>query len=271
LATYKGVTLCCGVPILSMVDEDVNWGAAIQITVYAYLGLILMEVVPVMREVFPLNLLNPLVGFFITFAMFFYDRITVAYIMWGIKFTTVVCEYVIYRLKVRWHKQRDMRVAQADHDLLAICEGRKRRKQSGTALDGKGDMYLDDSSFHEETELSYSGSMAIETELYPVDKSQFRETRLLRERRGLRQAQKDHLVHLGYHFVGVTVNILLACVSILLIAIVGRNGGLCIVDMQAPNIFARNQLEMCSACKGREKNCMDCPADGTSICYYPYY
>jgi hypothetical protein len=237
------------------------------------MALIFVEIVPVMRDAFPLNLLNPFVGFLITFAMFFDDRITIAVIMWVIEFVTVMCELAVYRLKLKWHAHREARLNKAEVELLALKKERRRRKMSNSSHSLDSEITLDDGSFHDESEMMKSKGIYAEAEARPADISQIRETRLLRERRLLRQAQKEDTVHLRYHFFGVAFNVGLVCISLLMITMIGRSGGLCIVDMETPNIFTRNQFENCFQCQGSHGKCERCneDGDGGSHCYYPYY
>ena len=271
IVQFQGVTYCCGKPILSIAG-DINWSVGIQITVYLYMALIFIQVAPVVREIFPFNLFNPFVGFLITFAMFFDDRMEIAIAMWVIEFLTVVCALIIYRLKVKWHEHRGARLKQTEQELLAIRKERKRRKLSNSTHSDNSDITMDDASFHDESEISNPSYTPPGAEVRPVDISQIRETRLLRERRMLRQAQKEDRVSLRYHFVGVTFNVGLVVCSLLLITMIGRSGGLCIVDMVSPNIFKKDQLEMCFECRGFVGDkCEVCAEDGSSHCYYPYY
>ena len=50
-----------------------------------YLVLIFAEIIPVVRQGLPFNVLNPLLGFAITFAMFFDDSVAEALAMWIIE------------------------------------------------------------------------------------------------------------------------------------------------------------------------------------------
>lgn len=273
ITTFDSVSYCCGDPILSIAG-DINWDAAIQVTVYLYIVLIFAEIIPVMREGFPFFLANPFFGFLITFGMFFDDRILEAVVMWIIEASAVLCEFWVYRLKMKWHNQRGERLQKAENDLKALRKERKRRKLSGGSMHSmdsvSSDLSFDERSFHDESNGSSRSSLTKEPPA-PKDVSQIRETRILRERRLLRQAQSDDRRKLRYHFAGVAFNIGLVVISLLLIVMVGRSGGLCIVDMIAPNVFKTNQLEKCFDCKGVDGVCEVCRDDGTSHCYYPYY
>lgn len=267
IVNYDDVTYCCGQPILNIAGT-INWHLAIQIVIYLYMALIFMEIIPVLREGFPFNLMNPFVGFLITFAMFFDDRIAQAVTMWIIEATAVLCEFLVYRLKVRWHNQRQERLEKTERDLVAIRKERKRRRlnASSHSLDSaSSDLSLEDKSFHDE-----SGGGSSEDLARPKDVSQIRETRLLRERRILRQAQSEHTKTLRYELGGVSFNIGLVVISLMLIIVIAKSGGLCIVDMETPNIFKSSQITRCYKCMGTDGECQICGDDGSSHCYYPY-
>ena len=268
LIQYDAITTCCGVEILRIVG-NVNWGLAVKITIWIYLVMILCEIAPVVRDGLPFNLVNPFVGFLITFAMFFDDRILEAVVMWTIECTAVVCEFVVYRLKLKLFNRREKRMEEVEKDLEPFREDRKRRKKlkSSRRLMSSASMSSDDEasfggdSFHDEE----SGETDDD-----VDLSQVRELRLLRERRILRQTQTSETQHLRYHFIGVTFNVCLVGLSMIFILSIATAGGLCIKDMVAPNAFQRNQLEKCDLCKGTGREICEICTDTNKQCYYPY-
>eukprot|EP00934_Nitzschia_sp_Nitz4_P009443 Nitzschia sp. Nitz4//scaffold280_size24494//15652//17970//NITZ4_008394-RA/size24494-processed-gene-0.35-mRNA-1//-1//CDS//3329545597//9433//frame0 len=273
LSTYDGVTECCGKPILAIAG-DFAWNKIIQITVYLYMIMIFAEILPVLREGFPFNLANPFVGFLITFAMFFDDRILEAVVMWIIEFCAIMCEVWIYRMKLKWHHHRGQRLSKTENDLKALRKERKRLRNGGERADEdsvSSDVSFGEKSFHDES----NGES--DTPPPPKDVSQIRETRLLRERRLLRQAQSEDRRHLRYHFTGVAFNIGLVVISMLMIVMIGRSGGLCVRNGSISNIFKSNPLEECSECDGADLSdgyCEACTGDGTDglgHCYYPYY
>lgn len=278
ITTYNGVTYCCDQPILNIAG-DIDWHLAIRITTYVYLVMIFAEILPVIREGFPFNLLNPLVGFLITFAVFFDDRILEAVIMWIIEVSAVTCEFAVYRLKIRLFNQREERLRGTDDDLKELKRLRRKRKlQRAKEANGEDDSSDEESSessfakdtmssFHDESQFSEE---SLKTEQY-VDLSNRRELRLMRDRRILRQTQSEEQRHLRYHFFGVAFNVFLVSISLTVILCIGRSGGLCIRDMEPPNVFKNNQLEKCFDCKETNGECEVCRDDGTSHCYYPYY
>lgn len=269
LGTYDGVTECCDQAILS-VAGDFEWSKIIQITVYLYIFMIFAEILPVLREGFPFNLANPFLGFFITFGMFFDDRILEAVVMWVIEFSAVVCEVWIYRLKLRWHNHRGARLKKTEDDLRALRQERRRLRDAAQNSDQDDDSVSSEISFDEKSFKDESNESSLER---PKDVSQIRETRLLRERRLLRQAQSEDRRHLRYHFGGVTFNIVLVCCSLLGISLVGKNGGLCVKDGKPTNIFKSNPLEDCSVCKTIDWDgfCETGCEEGKPQCYFPYY
>ena len=268
LVTYKGITTCCGVEILRIIG-NVDWNLAIDITTWVYLVMILCEVAPVVRDGLPFNLVNPFVGFLITFAMFFDDRILEAVIMWTIECSAVICEFVVYRLKLKLFTRREKRMEEVEQDLEPFREDRKRKKKlkSSRRMVSSASMSSDDEasfggdSFHDEETNSASDD---------VDLSQVRELRLLRERRILRQTQTTETQHLRYHFIGVVFNVCLVGISMVLILSIATAGGLCIKDMVAPNAFQRHQLEKCNLCKGTGKEICEVCTNENKQCYYPY-
>jgi hypothetical protein len=289
ITTYDGVSTCCGDPVLDMAGK-IDWNVAIRVTTYVYVGLIFAEIFPVVRNGVPFNLLNPLVGFLITFAVFFNDSILEAAIMWTIEATAVLLEFATYRLHIRQYNDREKRLAKCETDLNPFRDQRKKKNKKSTralmefkrtlsrdsglnmdeedveshsassSSDVSGQSFEDD--FHDETDISKED----------VNLTKVRELKLLRERRTLRQTQTADRVTLRYHLVGVVVNVTLVGMALLLIVFIGRSGGLCIVDMTPPNIFKMDQLEKCFSCVGVEGVCEVCDElAGTSQCYYPYF
>jgi hypothetical protein len=285
ITTYDGVTTCCGVPIFSLA-ADINWNLAIRITTYVYLIMIFAEILPVLRKGLPFNLLNPMLGFTITFAMFFDDRIPEALCMWIIEAVAIFLEFLVYRLQSKLFHERAARLEKCDKDLEPYLNSKSKRAVSN--IDNfSDDASMSGSSFGEEdaeepifnssseSGLNYSSASGMchssSTSTF-TGNYKLRKSRLLRERRILRSAQKTERVELRYHFAGVLINFGLICVSLSLISGIAASGGLCIKNMQRPIVFEKNQLEKCSACKGSSGVCEICnKEDGTSQCYYSYY
>jgi hypothetical protein len=106
IITFNGVAYCCGTPILNNGGTNIPWHTLIRILTYVYLALVFLEIYPVVKKGFPFNLVNPLVGFIITLAMFFDDSKVQALMMWGIETFAVLCEFGVFRLKVIEKAQR---------------------------------------------------------------------------------------------------------------------------------------------------------------------
>eukprot|EP00934_Nitzschia_sp_Nitz4_P009160 Nitzschia sp. Nitz4//scaffold280_size24494//13248//14009//NITZ4_008393-RA/size24494-processed-gene-0.34-mRNA-1//-1//CDS//3329545594//9150//frame0 len=249
ITTYDGVTSCCGEPIFSIALVDVNWTKAIRISTYIYLVIIFAEIVPVLRQGVPFNLLNPVVGFAITFAMFFDDRIAEAVTMWIIEASAVALEFAVYRLQSKLYNERMSRVDELTQGLKEVGVEEPRDCERNAAGESNGKTSSLDGSAHE-----------------------LKKTRMLRERRVLRQEQQAERLTLRYHFFGNVVNFALVCISLILIIVIASSGGLCIIDGERPVIFDMNQLGKCSACQGHIHNgvCELCTRDEGPMCYYQY-
>ena len=99
LVTFSDVTYCCGTEMLDIAG-DIPWRNVTRAATYIYLVLIFAEIYPVVHRGFPFNLVNPLIGFVITFAMFFDDSKNEALAMWGVETAAIAIEYVLFRVKV---------------------------------------------------------------------------------------------------------------------------------------------------------------------------
>jgi hypothetical protein len=106
IITFNGVAYCCGSPILNFGGTDIPWHTMIRIMTYVYLAMVFLEIYPVVKKGFPFNLVNPIIGFVITLAMFFDDSKQQALMMWGIETFAVLCEFGVFRLKVMEKAQR---------------------------------------------------------------------------------------------------------------------------------------------------------------------
>jgi hypothetical protein len=270
ITTYDGVTTCCGAPMMDMAGTF-PWEKIITTVTYFYICLIVLEVLPVIRDGFPFNLFNPFVGFLITFAVFFDDSMVEAVIMWVIEAMAVTCEVYIFRLRSFAYQERLAREQKVENDIKTLRSVKKKVKQQyesgrqlNISLHSLGSVSMDDDSFHDETG-STPDDMTTGTDI-----SKVRETKLYRERRMLRESNAKDRLHLRYHFIGVCVNCFLVGLSLLIICVIAKNKGLCIVDMEPPNVFKNDQLDRCFSCKGGSGVCEICNADGTSQCYYPY-
>jgi hypothetical protein len=221
-----------------------------------------------------------LIGFLITFAVFFDSSVVEAAFMWVIEAGAVTCEVYIFRLRSSAYEERVKRLEKTDDEIKHLRATKKKVKQLyesgrilnishhsvGSALSLSADDK--DDSFHDET--GSNDEMTIGGKSAGTDISKVRENKLYRERRVLRESNANDRRHLRYHLIGVCVNCFLLGVSLLIICVISKNKGLCIVDMEAPNVFLNNQLEQCFQCQGVQGTCQICHADGSSQCYYPY-
>lgn len=199
--------------------------------------------------------------------------------MWVIEAAAVACEVWIFRLRSAAYEERVKRLEKTDDDIKTLRALKKKVKklyESGRILNvsnhsvGSMASCEDNSvdSFHDDTgskdDVTTGGKST------GTDISKVRENKLYRERRVLRESTAEDRRHLRYHLIGVCVNSFLVGISLLLICVISKNKGLCIVDMEAPNVFMNNQLERCFSCQGVHGTCEVCNPDGTSQCYYPY-
>lgn len=270
ITTYNGVTTCCGVPIYS-VAANINWDKTIRITTYVYVALIFCEIIPVLHKGIPFNLINPLVGFTIFFAMFFDDRAFEAICMWIIESSAIVLEFMVYRIKSKIYHEREDRLVKVDQDLEAFKVEKRNKSKRLISMESDSDDSLSGDSFDgvEDQRSKSDGS----DPSFGGNNPKLKEMRWLRERRLLRETQKQARVELRYHFIGVCMNFALVGISLTLVIVIAKNKGVCFVNMQPPKIFSNDQLESCYLCKDHDEDgaCEECMDDGTSQCYYPYY
>lgn len=230
LVTFSDVTYCCGDPILDIAGGHIPWKHAIRALTYAYLALVFLEIYPVVRQGFPFNVVNPLIGFLITFAMFFDDSKTEALIMWGVESAAILCEYVLFRLKV----------LQIANQEIEIHEVGQKTKMLRAPRDGED----------------------------PDEPA--RERKKLRQRYyQLKQEQATDNTLLWYLGAGCYVNIVLALIVLVLVIVIAQGGGLCINDFEIPNPFDLNQIGRCPLCADDSELCEICTEE-TTQCYYPY-
>lgn len=229
IMTFTDVTYCCGEPILNIAGT-VPWKEMIRVLTYIYLGLVFMEVYPVVQKGIPVNLINPIVGFTITFAMFFSDTLKQALSMWIVESAAVICEYVLYRLKVRQTFLREKEIVEVGRKTQA-----RRSLKDGEDPDAPA------------RELSEARQ-----KFYQLKQDQLTDNTLT-----------------WYLGVGCYLNIILGIAMLTLIIVVNRGGGLCIHDFKVPNPFLRDQLSSCPLCEGTTGTCEIC-TDDVEQCFYPY-
>jgi hypothetical protein len=230
LIQFDTVQQCCDRDIMNLGSINLDWQDIIRYAVIFYLILILLEVYPVLRRGFPFNIINPMIGFTISLALFFDDGYTEALIMWCIETIAVLCEFAAYRVKIR---QINMRTV----EIKTIMPKTTKKKES----------------FEDEDE--YLKDLHKARRRYYV----------------LKQEQRMDKRLLQYLHVAVYMNIIMSSIILMLILVIARNGGLCIVDFDYPNPFASNQFERCNLCPDPEQLCEVChAATETYQCYIPY-
>jgi len=110
----------------------------------------------------------------------------------------------------------------------------------------------------------------------------YRKTAFLRERRETRLVVSESEKSLRYHFIGATVNAALVCITMMLIVVVARGGGLCLVggegEASGLDIFNSDQKSRCFKCEdenGFTGPCRLCTGEGQyeepDQCYFPYF
>jgi len=300
IVTYGGsTTQCCERSIMSAFGGNgkVNWDKTILVVTTLYILLIFLEVVPVMRDTFPFNLLNPFIGFVITFAVFFSDSITESAIMWSVEMLAVLCEVINYRLRLKRFGKRKARLKNTKQEIAKLRKLKRKVKNQYDKGGGRSlsraesaqlvvdlndsSSFAEDSSFFDDIETQHNSdvhTVASRTAITSVSNiGTARETRLLRERRQLIRSQQEDELDLRYHFVGASFNVALVVLSLLMLILISKNGGMCIKGMSFGNIFRNNQLEKCDQCDGSEV-CEICiwndpdkkELSEDSFCYYPY-
>ena len=70
-------------------------------TTYVYLVLIFAEIIPIFCKGISFHLVNPVIAFLITFAVFFNDSVLEAAFMWVIEAMAITCEFLVYRFEAR--------------------------------------------------------------------------------------------------------------------------------------------------------------------------
>lgn len=231
--TFNGVTYCCGEPILNFGKLNIPWEHMIRVLTYLYLFLILIEIYPVVKKGFPFNIVNPVLGYVITLAMFFDDSKAEALLMWCIETFAVICEYGIYNFKAyqrNWLNKEVERLA-----ILTIPSDKRRARRNSNA------------------------STCTEAEQLRYRQDYFR----------LKLEQKFSEKTFWYLRLGCYINLAMVFSILVLIIFISRAGGLCINGNRVPNLFDLDQLSRCNACTEPDDYCEVC-AEGVRMCYFPY-
>lgn len=122
---YDGSTECCGEPIFDIL-LDINWDVLFRVVTLMYLLLIFAEIIPVIKQGIPFNIVNPTVGFIITFGMFFDDSVMEAVVMWVIEAMAIFFEFLVYRVNARIYFETCFKLKQVDEDLEKLKKSRRR-------------------------------------------------------------------------------------------------------------------------------------------------
>mmetsp|Transcript_54957 Transcript_54957/g.133474 ORF Transcript_54957/g.133474 Transcript_54957/m.133474 type:complete len:727 (-) Transcript_54957:319-2499(-) len=269
LATFGQVTTCCGKPIWGFGTDSFDFSKAMRVVAVLYLVGIFVEVVPVVRGGIPWNMINPLFGFLISFAVFFDDSRVEAISMWVLEALAIFFEFLVYRIRRRLLLQKKAELAEVESKLEPYVMAKRVQKAaeaSGSAPPHRGISRGLSRTLSKELSVSsfYSASDA-GTEHH----GDHREIKLLRQRKRLREERATERTHLHYHLTGVVFNTVLIFITIMVIIFVARSGGMCVLGGEGPNPFATNQLEKCTACQGVSGKCEVCGIDPHQ-CYYPY-
>eukprot|EP00980_Cylindrotheca_fusiformis_P021425 scaffold8288_cov129-Cylindrotheca_fusiformis.AAC.3 len=106
IATFGSVTECCGLAVMASIP-GIDWNLFMNVISYLYLIGIFVEIHPVVREgPIPWNLINPVFGFMIGFAVFVDDSKAEAICIWIMEMGSVVMEVLTYRrLRVIHHRK----------------------------------------------------------------------------------------------------------------------------------------------------------------------
>ncbi|KAL3909045.1 MAG: hypothetical protein SGILL_008247, partial [Bacillariaceae sp.] len=231
----------------------VDWSLAMTVISYIYIFGIFLEVIPVVRESgIPWNMMNPLFGFLLTFAVFFDDSRAEAISMWILETIAVFLDFLVYRLKRQKHQEKLERLDEVNQKLEPFFASNRKAREAKN--------YGIDVSFHD------ADILAMEEDGETV--ADHREIKLLRDRRHLRQWLVEDKRHLNYHLGGVLFNSVLIFITLVFIVCIATTGGMCVYDGNTPNPFSQNQLGMCNLCDGSGV-CEECNG-AVPQCYYPY-
>lgn len=160
---YSGSTMCCGEQLFDTL-MNINWDALFRVVTVMYMCMIFAEIVPVIKNGIPFNIVNPAIGLLITFGMFFDDEIAEAVLMWVIEALAIFFEFMVYRVNARIYFETTFKLSQVDEEIEAL---KKKRKQyvedmmNGNSRDGgsmHGSWHGSHGSFHGSRQGSWHGS-----------------------------------------------------------------------------------------------------------------
>lgn len=121
---YQGSTTCCGDSVFDII-MDINWDALFRVVTYMYILMIFAEIIPVVKNGIPFNIVNPAIGLIITFGMFFDDSIAEAVAMWVIEAAAIFFEFMVYRVHARIFFETSFKLKQVDDELEELKKKRK--------------------------------------------------------------------------------------------------------------------------------------------------
>lgn len=127
LVQYSGSALCCEEPIFNVLVE-IKWDVLFRCVTVMYMVLIFAEFVPVVRNGIPFNLVNPAVGFIITFGMFFDDSVSEAVAMWVIEVLAIFFDFLVYRVNARMFFETSFELKQVEEELKALKKNRRAER-----------------------------------------------------------------------------------------------------------------------------------------------
>jgi hypothetical protein len=238
---------------------NLDWSKAMAVISYLYILGILLEFLPVVRQSgIPWNMLNPMFGFLLTFAVFFDDSRTEAISMWIIETIAIFFDFLVYRLKLQ---KRVDRLARLDeiNDLLSSNMKTKKKGALNSSL------HSTRSSVR--SNVDFDGLGTIEEAI--GGSGDHKEIKLLRERRKIRLWLQTEQLHINYHLTGVVINSILVFITMIFIISMLTTGGLCVLSDDMPNPFSQDPLSRCPDCANVKGQCQICNPS-SSMCYYPY-
>jgi hypothetical protein len=104
---------------------EINWDILFRVVTAMYLVLVIAEIIPVVKNGVPFNIVNPTIGFIITVGMFFDDSIGEAVAMWVIEALAIFFEFLVYRVNVRIYRETNEKLIQIDESLENVKKSRR--------------------------------------------------------------------------------------------------------------------------------------------------
>jgi len=132
---YDGSTECCGEYVMNMLVKT-RWDVVFRVITVLYVCMILAEIVPVIKNGVPFNVINPAFGFAITAGMFFDDSVIEAVLMWVIEALAIFFEFLVYRVNARIYFETVWKLKQVSEELESLKLKRKRFAGEMMTLNG---------------------------------------------------------------------------------------------------------------------------------------